>query len=52
MYQNRPFKSYQLPFDQGVQIVIPPSSPASLPEPIETPSDSIMHQSEWPGFVV
>ena len=26
MYQNRPSKSHQLPFDQGVQIVISPSS--------------------------
>ena len=40
MYQNRPSKSHQLPFDQGVQIVIPPRSPASVPEPIRTPSDS------------
>ena len=30
MYQNRPSKFYQLPFDQGVQIVIPPRSPASI----------------------
>ena len=48
MYQNRHSKSYQLPFNQGVQVVIPPRSPAIVPEP----SDSILHRSEWPGFVV
>ena len=52
MYQNRPSKLHQLPFDQGVQIVIPPRSPASVPELIGTPSDGILHRSEWPGFVV
>ena len=46
MYQNRPSKSHQLPFDQRVQIVIPPKSPASVPEHIETPSDGILHRSE------
>ena len=46
MYQNRPSKSHQLPFDQGVQIVIPPRSPASVPEPIGTPSDGILHRSK------
>ena len=49
MYQNRPSKFYQLPFDQGVQIVIPPRSPASIPE---RPSDGIWHRSEWPTLVV
>ena len=52
MYQNWPSKSHQLPFDQGIQIVIPPRSPASVPEPIGTPSDCILHWSEWPGFAV
>ena len=33
MYQNRPSKLHQLPFDQGVQIV-PPRSLASVPGPI------------------
>ena len=33
-------------FDQGFQIVIPPRSPASVPEAIGTPSDSILHQCE------
>ena len=51
MFQNWPFKSYQLPFDHGVQKVIPPRSPASVPEPIGTPFDVILHQSKWPGFV-
>ena len=37
MYQIRPSKLHQLPFDQGVQIVITPRSPASVPEPIGTP---------------
>jgi hypothetical protein len=35
-----------LSFDQGFQIVIPPRSPASVPEPIGTPSDDILHQSD------
>ena len=52
MYQNRPSKSHQLPFDQVVQIVIPPRSLASVPELIGTPFDGILHRSEWPGFVV
>ena len=39
-------KSYQLPFDQRVQIVIPPRSPVSVPEPIGTPSDGIFHRSD------
>ena len=42
MYQNWPSNLHQLPFDQGVQIVIPPRSPASvLLELIGTPTDSI-----------
>ena len=32
-----------LSFDQGVQIVINPSSVVYVPEPIRTPSDSILH---------
>ena len=52
MYHNRPSKSHQLPFDQGVQIVIAPRSPTSVPEPIGTPSDGIFYRSKWPGFVV
>ena len=31
-------------------IVVPPRSPASVPEPIGTPSDSILHWSKWLGF--
>ena len=46
MYQNRPSKSHQLPFDQGVHIVIPPRSPASVPKLIGTFSDSILHRLE------
>jgi hypothetical protein len=46
MYQNQPSKLHQLPFDQGVQIVVPPRSPESVPEPIRTPSDGILHQFE------
>ena len=46
MYQNWPSKSHQLSFDQGVQIVIPPTSLACVPEPIKTPSDGILHQSD------
>ena len=34
-------------FDQGFKIVIPPRSPASVPEPIGTPSDGILHQSNY-----
>jgi hypothetical protein len=52
MYQIRPSKLHQLPFDQGVQIVVPPRSPESVPEPIRTPSDGILHRFEWPGFAV
>ena len=37
-------KFASLLFDQGFQIVIPPRSPASVPEPIRTPSDGILHQ--------
>ena len=33
-------------------MVIPPRSPASVPEPIGTQSEGILHGSEWPGFVV
>ena len=33
-------------FDQGVQIVINPSAVFYVPEPIGTPSDSILHQSD------
>ena len=36
-------KFASLLFDQGFQIVIPPRSPASVPEPIRTPSDGILH---------
>ena len=39
-------KFASLLFDQGFQIVIPPRSPASVPEPIGTPSDGILHQSD------
>ena len=35
-----------LSFDQELQIVIPPRSPASVPEPIGMPSDGILHQSD------
>ena len=34
-----------LSFDQGFQIVIPPRIVANVPEPIRTPSDAILHQS-------
>ena len=44
--QNQPYKSHPLPFDHGIQIVIPPRSPASVPGSIETPSDDILHQSK------
>ena len=59
MYQNWPSKTHQLPFDQGVQIVIPPRSPASVPEPITNqitkwqyfasiaPLRLVMITSEW-----
>ena len=33
MYKNQPSKLHQLPFDQGVQIVISPSSVVYVPEP-------------------
>ena len=46
MYQNWPSELHQLLFDQGVQIVIPPRSPASVPEPIGTPSHIILHLSD------
>ena len=36
-----------LSFDQGFQIVIPPRSPASVPELIGTPSDGILHRSDY-----
>ena len=39
-------KFASLSFDQGFQIVIPPRSPASVPEPIGTPSDGILHRSD------
>ena len=52
MYQNWPSKLHQLPFDQGVQIVIPPNSLVSVPEPIGMTSDGILHRSERPGFAV
>ena len=52
MYQNWPSELHQLPFDQGVQIVIPPNSPASVPEPIGMTSNGILHQSERPDFGV
>ena len=32
-------KFASISFDQGFQIIIPPRSPASVPEPIRTPSD-------------
>ena len=51
MYKNRPSKSHQLPFDQGVQIVIPPRSPASVPELIRMPSDGILHRCKWPDLI-
>ena len=35
-----------LSFDQGFQIVIPPRSPPSVPEPIGMPSDGILHPSD------
>ena len=44
MYQNRPSKLHQLPFDQGVQIVFPPRSTASVRELIGTPSDGILYR--------
>ena len=52
MYQNWPSKSHQLPFDQRVQIFIPPRSPVIVPEPIWTPSDGILHPFVQSGFVV
>ena len=33
-------------FDQGFQIIIPPRSSASVPEPIGTLSDDILHRSD------
>ena len=33
-------------FDQGFKIVIPPRSPASVPEPIGTSSDCILNRSD------
>ena len=44
MYKNQPSKLHQLPFDQGVQIVISPSSVVYVPEPIEALSDGILHR--------
>ena len=44
--QAESFKFASLSFDQGFQIVTPPRSPASIPEPIRTPSDGILHQSD------
>ena len=52
MYLYRPSKSHPLPFDNRIQILIPPKSPKSVSEPIRTPSDGILYQSKWPGFVV
>ena len=46
MYQNWSSKLHQLPLDQGVQIVIPPRSPASVPEPIRMPSEGILDLSQ------
>ena len=46
MYQIQLSKSDQLPFDQGVQIVIRPRTLASLPELSGALSDSILHQSQ------
>ena len=38
-------KFVSLSFDHGLKIVIPPRIVAIVPEPIETPSDGILHQS-------
>ena len=43
LVQAESSKFESLLFDQGFQIVIPPRSPASVPEPIRTPSDGILH---------
>ena len=45
MYQNWPSKSVTI-LPEG------PRSLVSVPEPIGTPSDDILHRSEWPDFVV
>ena len=39
-------KFASLLFDQGFHLVIPPRSPASVQEPIGTPSDCILHLSD------
>ena len=41
MYQNWPSKLHQLPFDQGIQIVINPSSVVYVPQPMRALSDGI-----------
>ena len=51
VYPNQHSKSYQLPFDQRVQIVIPPRSLASVLEPIQMPSDGILQRSESDGIL-
>jgi hypothetical protein len=43
--QAESFKVASLSFDQGFQIVIPPRYPISVPKPIGTPSDGILHRS-------
>ena len=42
--------SYHL--TRGVQIVMPPRSPASVPELMGMPSNGNLHPFKWPGFVV
>ena len=44
--QSESSKFAKLLFDQGFQIVIPPRIVANVPEPIGTPSDSILHWSD------
>ena len=39
-------KFASLLFDQGFQLVIPPRSLASVPEPMGKPSNSMLHQSD------
>jgi hypothetical protein len=45
-FRTESSKFASLSFDQGFHIVIPPRSPASVPEPIRTPSEGILHQSD------
>ena len=44
--QTESSKFASFSFDQGFQIVIPLRIVVNVPEPIGTPSDSILHQSD------